>query len=154
MITNERSERNALWQLISRKVLKIGKWHFYLILIQVFNFGFSNSQSIPLIAWKRYPEKIHPKKSLWIPLSANLFRLESSILMRAMQATNRNNVETEKRRYIFFLGGGDFFRGDFVGVIFTYNPWKHHAFRHCSDFSFFQKFCIIIFDWHGNFKFW
>ena len=33
-----------------------------------------------------------------MPLSANLFRLESSILTRAKRATNRNNVATEKRR--------------------------------------------------------
>ena len=41
-------------------------------------------------------EKIPPKKCLE-PLSANLFRLESSILTRAKRATNRNNVATEKR---------------------------------------------------------
>ena len=32
-----------------------------------------------------------------MPLSANLFRLESSILTRAKRATSRNNVATEKR---------------------------------------------------------
>ena len=31
-----------------------------------------------------------------MPLSTNLFQLESSILTRAKQATNRNNVATEK----------------------------------------------------------
>ena len=32
----------------------------------------------------------------WKPLSANLLKLESSILPRAKRATNRNNVDTEK----------------------------------------------------------
>ena len=32
-----------------------------------------------------------------MPLSANLLKLESSILTRAKRATNRNNVATEKR---------------------------------------------------------
>ena len=32
-------------------------------------------------------------------VNANLFRLESSILMRAKRATNRNNVATEKRSF-------------------------------------------------------
>ena len=32
-------------------------------------------------------------------LSANLFRLESSVLTRAKRATNRNNVATEQRIY-------------------------------------------------------
>ena len=40
-----------------------------------------------------------------MPLSANLFRLESSISTRAKWATNRNNVAIEKQSYIF-LGGG------------------------------------------------
>ena len=35
-------------------------------------------------------------KSLWMPLSANLFPLESSILTRAKRAISRNNVATEK----------------------------------------------------------
>ena len=39
------------------------------------------------VSWKN-----PPKKFLWIPLSANLFRLKSSILTRAKRATNRNNV--------------------------------------------------------------
>ena len=34
-------------------------------------------------------------KSLWIPLSVNLFRLESSILTRAKRARRRNNVATK-----------------------------------------------------------
>ena len=46
-----------------------------------------------------YPDKIPPEKSLWMQLSANLFRLESSIIMRAKQVTNPNNVATEKRSY-------------------------------------------------------
>ena len=51
--------------------------------------------------------------------STNLFRLESSILTRAKRATNRNNVATEKRSYIFnFFSEGfwwrGFCRGDFI----------------------------------------
>ena len=33
----------------------------------------------------------------WMPLSANLLKLESSILPRAKRSTNRNNVATEQR---------------------------------------------------------
>ena len=44
-----------------------------------------------------------------MPLSANLFRLESSILTQEKRATNRNSVATEKR------GGG------FSGVEYTKN---------------------------------
>ena len=37
-----------------------------------------------------------------MPLSANLSKLESSILLRAKRATNRNNVATEKRSRQFW----------------------------------------------------
>ena len=68
------------------------------------------------IAFRRYPDKIprkffFPKKSLWMQLSTNLFQLESTILILAKRATNRNNVATE-----FF-----FWRGDFVGGILSGN---------------------------------
>jgi len=65
------------------------------------------------------------KKSLWMPLSANLFRLEFSILTRAKRATNRNNVATDfflsKLRF-FFSGGiwsGGFCHGDFIREPFS-----------------------------------
>ena len=62
-----------------------------------------------------------------MPLSANLLRLESSILTRAKRPTNRNNVATEKRSYIFFyyyfFFRGHFGRGDFVGKILSRNPF-------------------------------
>ena len=45
--------------------------------------------------------KISPKKSLWMPLSANLLRLESSILTRARRATNRNNVANKNEAKFF-----------------------------------------------------
>ena len=66
-----------------------------------------------LICTKWYPDKIPPEKWLWIPLSANLFRLESSILMRAKRVTNLNNIATGKRSYIFslFFSGGFFSAG-------------------------------------------
>ena len=37
---------------------------------------------------KGYPDKIPPNKSLWMPLSANLLKLESSILTRANRKKN------------------------------------------------------------------
>ena len=43
--------------------------------------------------WKKTMKQAIP----WMPLSANLFRLEFSILTRAKQATNRNNIATEKQ---------------------------------------------------------
>ena len=57
-----------------------------------------------------------------MPLSANLLRLESSILTRAKRATSRNNVATEKNKneakknyfFIIFFFRGDFGRGDFI----------------------------------------
>ena len=58
-----------------------------------------------------------------MPLSANLFLLESSILTLAKRATNRKNVATEKRSQIFyiffiiFFFGGILVGGDFVGGI-------------------------------------
>ena len=52
-----------------------------------------------------------------MPLSANLFRLESSILTQAKRATNRNNVATEKLGIFFF-----FYRGISVGGILSGNP--------------------------------
>ena len=54
-------------------------------------------QNITSFSW--YPDKIPPKKCLWMSLSANLFWLESSILMWAKRATNRNNAAKEKRSY-------------------------------------------------------
>ena len=54
----------------------------------------------PVQGWLQwYPDKIPPKKCLWMPLSTNLFRLESSIPTRVKRATNQNNVTTEKRSY-------------------------------------------------------
>ena len=41
------------------------------------------------------PEKTMKQAIPWMPLSVNLFRLESSILTRAKRATNQNNVATE-----------------------------------------------------------
>ena len=64
-----------------------------------------------------YEEKTMKEAILWMPLSANLFRLESLILTRAKRATNRNNVATEKRSYIFFSGG--FCRGDSIREPFS-----------------------------------
>ena len=46
------------------------------------------------ISLRGYPDKTLPKKSLWMPLTANLFRLE-------------------------FFFGGKFIRGHFIGGIFT-----------------------------------
>ena len=63
------------------------------------------------ISQKWYLDKIPLKKSLRMPLIANLLKLESSILTRAKRATNRNDVATKKRSYIFF---SFFFRGDFI----------------------------------------
>ena len=44
-----------------------------------------------------YEEKTMKQTISWMPLSANLLKLESSILPRAKQATNRNNVAAEQR---------------------------------------------------------
>ena len=44
-----------------------------------------------------YEEKTMKQEIPWMQLSANLFRLESSILTRAKRATNRNNVATENK---------------------------------------------------------
>ena len=60
------------------------------------------------------PEKIPSKKSLRMPLSANLFGLESSIIMRAKRATNQN-----KAKFFFF------FRGVFVRGILSGNQSTH-----------------------------
>ena len=49
----------------------------------------------------------------WMPLSANLFRLESSSLTRAKQASNRNNVAIEKRVH-GLLAAGQFAVGQFT----------------------------------------
>ena len=59
------------------------------------------------------------KKSLWMPLTANLFWLESPILARAKRAINRNNVATEKNKakIVNFSEGfwsGWFCRGYFI----------------------------------------
>ena len=89
--------------------------------------------------WKESPrkksplKKSPPKKSLWIPLSANLFRLESSILTRVKWATNRNNVATEKRRYNFFFGGilvGGILSGN--RLAYTLRALKRIVFVHLS----------------------
>ena len=42
-------------------------------------------------------EKTMKQAISWMPLSANLLKLESSILPRVKRTTNRNNVATEKR---------------------------------------------------------
>ena len=68
------------------------------------------------------PTKFPPKKSLWMPLSANLLKLESSILTRAKRAPNRNNVATEKRSYIFFFFSGGFLSGGFCRWDFIREP--------------------------------
>ena len=53
------------------------------------------SKPVRIIRW-HIPSCFFPRKnSFWMPLSVNLFRLESSILMRAKRATNWNNVATE-----------------------------------------------------------
>ena len=44
-----------------------------------------------------YKEKTMKQAISRMPLSANLLKLESSILPRAKRATNRNNVATEQR---------------------------------------------------------
>ena len=44
-----------------------------------------------------YEEKTMKQAISWMPLSANLLKLESSILPRAKRATNRNNVAAEQR---------------------------------------------------------
>ena len=46
-----------------------------------------------------YEEKTMKQAILWMPLSANLLKLESSILPRAKRATNRNNVASEQQIY-------------------------------------------------------
>ena len=48
-----------------------------------------------LFYFSSYEEKTMKQAIPWMPLSANLFRLESSILTRVKRATNRNNVDTE-----------------------------------------------------------
>ena len=62
-----------------------------------------------------------------MPLSANLLKLESSILTRAKRATIRNNVATEKRSqekiiflFLFFFGGilvGGILSGNLKGTV-------------------------------------
>ena len=49
-----------------------------------------------------------------MPLSANLFRLESSILTRAKRATNRNNAAINRKNFRVF--GGEHFLGEYTGV--------------------------------------
>ena len=50
-----------------------------------------------LFYFSSYEEKTIKQAISWMPLSANLLKLESSILPRAKQATNRKNVATEKQ---------------------------------------------------------
>ena len=51
-----------------------------------------------------YEEKTMKQAIPWMPLSANLLKLGSSVLLRAKRASKRNNVAVEKRRiFIFFL---------------------------------------------------
>ena len=64
-----------------------------------------------------------------MPLSTNQFRLESSILTQAKRATNRNNVATVKRCYIFFWGG--FWSGDFIR-----EPQKTHVCKKYTRIDF------------------
>ena len=52
---------------------------------------------IILFYFSSFEEKTMKEVILWMPLSVNLFRLESSILTRAKWATSRNNEATEKR---------------------------------------------------------
>ena len=60
-----------------------------------------------------------------MPLSANLFRLESSILTRAKRATNRNKVGYRKTKlknnYFFIFFREDFGRRDFIQELFITN---------------------------------
>ena len=66
---------------------------------------------------------------LWMPLSANLFRLESSFLPRAKRATNRNNVATEKRNKLFF--SVEFF---FLLIFEIYmKDFYFSSYGHCCD---------------------
>ena len=85
---------------------KISKWTLMYINLNNFRLIFLPTNSIinktsihpnVYLYLCRYPDKIPPKESLWMPLGANLLKLESSILTRAKRATNRNNVATEKR---------------------------------------------------------
>ena len=71
----------------------------------------------------------------WMPLSANLFWLESSILTRTKRATNRNNAATNRKKYSVFSGENipwrnipgwnvpwEIFRGSIPRTGLLYNP--------------------------------
>ena len=47
-----RPDRNALWQLISQKVWKIGTWNFNTNFIKLFNLYYQIFKLISLIVWK------------------------------------------------------------------------------------------------------
>ena len=64
-----------------------------------------------------------------MPLSANLLKLESSILTRAKRATNLNNVATEKLSYIFFFGG-ILVGGILSGGFYPGTPLEHRSLSH------------------------
>ena len=74
-----------------------------------------------------------------MPLSANLLKLESSILTQAKRATNRNNIATKKCKqkknhfFIFIFSRGGFWSGGFCRVDFILEPLTSSKFLRRSS---------------------
>ena len=85
--------RAAVWAPpIGRR--RLGAWQLGAVLFVHRTFG----HRFPMyLYFSSYEEKTMKQAILWMPLSANLFRLESSNLTPAKRAANRNNVATENR---------------------------------------------------------
>ena len=88
------------------------------------------------------PRKIPSQRSLVAKyaLDANLFPLESSILTRSKRATNRNNVATEKRNYIFSSFSGGFCRRDSIREPQIISTKKHEWWNNGSRYTLPGKF--------------
>ena len=84
----------ALWYWgVSRRPSIVGEGHF-----GVADSALDNSAPCRFLIFFFYSWRKTMKQAIsWMPLSANLLKLESSILPRAKRATNRNNVATEQR---------------------------------------------------------
>ena len=90
-------------------------------------------------------------------LSANLSRLESSILTRAKRVLNRNNVATEKRNYFFFFSGdivgGGFYPGTHFDIVIQVSYLEHYDTG--LQVSYWDNYDTVLqssFDTNGKLK--
>ena len=76
----------------------MGEGHFGAVVSALDNWAPDISAPFPNFFFSSYEEKTMKQAISWMPLSTNLLKLGSSVLPRAKQATNQNNVATEKTK--------------------------------------------------------